>query len=375
MKIRSQEIPSVGKIHKLFREKAIDSGFIVALYSLCYDLAVSDRVLCSKEKKILDYIKRIHAIKHRDSEDKAISTIKAASYKGCHQDAFRVLKELALAEDVLTEKKSALLYKCAKEWGIALTWREKLEHIVYGNVFRISVIIIILINAILIGIEVIYNEKWPLRLQNICTALFIIELTLKCIATGFRRFITNSWNIFDAIVTLPGLLPGATSVLTVLRTIRIIKIFQVFRIISENPDFRLIIEVMLRSLKAMVPLALLLCIFIYTYAILGMELFGKGINQFSTFKEAVFTLFRMLTLENWSDLRDKAVEMYGYWIPTVYFVSWIIIGAFMIFNLVIGIIVNKYDETKEENREQDPEEKERFFEELREFLREKEGEK
>lgn len=65
--------------------------------------------------------------------------------------------------------------------------------------------------------------------------------------------------------------------------------------------------------------------------------------------KAMFTLFRELTGEDWTDLRYNHITAYEYGyikasptIINVYHISWFILAAFLLLNLVTGAILNNY---------------------------------
>ena len=58
----------------------------------------------------------------------------------------------------------------------------------------------------------------------------------------------------------------------------------------------------------------------------------------------MLTLFNIVTLEGWVDIMDIAMEAYPW--AWIYFVSFIVIGTFVVINLFIAIIINSLDEAK-----------------------------
>ena len=80
----------------------------------------------------------------------------------------------------------------------------------------------------------------------------------------------------------------------------------------------------------------------------GWVLFGDhDPASFGNIGRALLTLFQILTLEGWNEVLDKEMELQLVW---VYFVSFVLIGTFVVLNLVIAIIVNSMDEVREIER-------------------------
>ena len=84
-------------------------------------------------------------------------------------------------------------------------------------------------------------------------------------------------------------------------------------------------------------------------------------DPFGSLGEAMFTLFRELTGEDWTDLRYNHITASEYGVlrvtPTViniYHISWFVLAAFLLLNLVTGAIINNYQTVIEENKERTP---------------------
>ena len=79
-------------------------------------------------------------------------------------------------------------------------------------------------------------------------------------------------------------------------------------------------------------------------------------DPFGSLGEAMFTLFRELTGDAWTDIRYNQVKASEYnvikvnsAIINIYHISWEILAAFLLLNLVTGAIINNYMTVIEEN--------------------------
>jgi voltage-gated sodium channel len=80
---------------------------------------------------------------------------------------------------------------------------------------------------------------------------------------------------------------------------------------------------------------------------LGWSVFGQALpNEWGTITRAMLTLFVLLTLENFPTYLDAAREVTPW--ATVYFVSYVLIAAFVVFNLLIGIIIGSMERAREQ---------------------------
>jgi len=218
-------------------------------------------------------------------------------------------------------------------------WRERLGHWVEGRAFSRFIIGLILINAVILGMETspgIMDRMGPaLGLANgLILAIFVAEILLKLLALG-PRFFRSGWNIFDFLIVSISLVP-ASGPLEILRALRILR---VLRLLSQVPKLRVIIESLMRALPGMGWTALLLLLVFYVFAVMGTMMFGQQFPEYwGNLGLSLFSLFQIMTLESWSSgVARPMMEVYP-WI-WVYFVPFILVSSFMVLNLFIAIIV------------------------------------
>ena len=218
--------------------------------------------------------------------------------------------------------------------------RGSIQWLVETSWFQNTIILLICINGITLGL--VTSEAiaaWgggiiPL-LNQIIIAVFVVELGLRIVAWG-PRFFLSPWSLFDFFIVAIALLPagGAYSVLRALRILRLL------RLISQLGNLRVIIESLLRALPGIGWIGGLLMLIFYVFAVMGTELFGDSFPQlFGSVGLSMYTLFQVMTLESWSEAIARPVMEDHTW-AWVYFVTFILISAFTVLNLFIGIIVN-----------------------------------
>jgi len=89
-------------------------------------------------------------------------------------------------------------------------------------------------------------------------------------------------------------------------------------------------------------------ILFFIYAVLGFHLFHEhDPTHWRNLAHALLTLFRIVTLEDWTDVMYKAMEMSPFY--ALYFVSFVVIGTFVVVNLFIAVVINNLDEAKYEH--------------------------
>ena len=86
-------------------------------------------------------------------------------------------------------------------------------------------------------------------------------------------------------------------------------------------------------------------ILFFVYAVLGFHLFHEhDPTHWRNLGYALLTLFRIVTLEDWTDVMYKAMELSPAY--ALYFVSFVVVGTFVVVNLFIAVVINNLDEAK-----------------------------
>lgn len=244
--------------------------------------------------------------------------------------------------------------------GTSANWRPRLGHwIEHGWPHRL-VVALIVANAITLGLETseaVVAEAGPLlRAFNVLVlGVFSVEIVIKLVAFG-PRFFRSGWNVMDFLVVAVSLVP-ASGPLAILRSLRILR---VLRLLSTVARLRQLTESLLSAIPSIGWITFMLGLVFYVFAVIGTELFGGRFpDWFGNVGASMYTLFQVMTLESWSmGIARPVMEAFPY--AWLYFVPFILISAFTILNLFIGIIVNSMQALhweEEEMRRQETEAK------------------
>ena len=125
------------------------------------------------------------------------------------------------------------------------------------------------------------------------------------------------------------------------------RLLRVLRLLSAMPGLQIMVTALLNSIPRIAQMALLSSLLFYIYAVIGQTLFSQHDPQhWGSLHIALLSLFRILTLEDWTDLMYSGMELYSW--SWIYFVSFVLLATFVIFNMLIGIILNSMEEAREE---------------------------
>jgi voltage-gated sodium channel len=100
-----------------------------------------------------------------------------------------------------------------------------------------------------------------------------------------------------------------------------------------------------RSIPGMGHVLMLMSIIFYIYAVTGYHLFREhDAEHWGTLGSALLTLFGIVTLEGWVQVMETVLEPHPW--SWVYFVSFVLIGTFVMLNLFIAVVINNLDASK-----------------------------
>lgn len=257
---------------------------------------------------------------------------------------------------------------------------ETLKKIAESKTFQRAILAVILLAAVLVGLEtypdvVAEHGKLLDWLNDLVLWIFAVEALIKMGQYGrnWHRYFQDPWNVFDFSIVVVCFLPLDASYAAVLRLARIMR---ALRLMTALPELQLIVGALIRSIPSMGYVGVLLALNFYVYAVIGVFIFSENDPvHFKDLPTAMLSLFRVVTLEDWTDI--MYINMYGvdrypglasYVNPTgitpdpatcpptlvgvLYFASFVMLGTMIMLNLFIGVIINSMDEAKVE-RERD----------------------
>eukprot|EP01083_Nonionella_stella_P278331 946520_1 len=201
------------------------------------------------------------------------------------------------------------------------------------------------------------------------TFLFLAEALIKLTGLGLEQYLSSSWNIFDFVIVIISV--GSFALEAQIGTksfdftvFRVFRILRIFRLVKRYAGLKRLVQTIIIALPSMANIGCLLLLLFFMYAVAGQQLFGKIENldgdnlnvhaNFGNFWFAVLTLYRIATGESWNGIMHDVTanlkcsmpaceQVY----PLVYFLSFVILGQFMMLNLFIAIILENFEHVAE----------------------------
>ncbi|KAF2358934.1 Ion transport domain, partial [Trinorchestia longiramus] len=143
-------------------------------------------------------------------------------------------------------------------------------------------------NAVVISVSE-EDSWWDAPLEWCFLSCFLLEIALKLLTLGIRRFFRRAWNTFDFIVIGLAFAIGVAEavldeeresrlsldVLLVLRVLRLVKI------VGSIKSFQMIVHTLAKIVPSLTTYGAVILIFYYKFAIVGMEIFAGLIKTSS----------------------------------------------------------------------------------------------
>ncbi|XP_026717156.1 voltage-dependent T-type calcium channel subunit alpha-1G isoform X12 [Athene cunicularia] len=310
----------------------------------------------------------------------------------------------------------ARLPSCCKQrdsWSIYIfaphsRFRMMCNKIITHKMFDHIVLVIIFLNCITIAmerpkIEPHSAERIFLTLSNyIFTVIFLTEMTVKVVALGLcfgeKAYLKSSWNVLDGVLVLISVIDilvsmvsdSGTKILGMLRVLRLLRTLRPLRVISRAQGLKLVVETLMSSLKPIGNIVVICCAFFIIFGILGVQLFkGKFFvcqgedtrnitnksdcteasykwvrhkYNFDNLGQALMSLFVLASKDGWVDIMydgldavgvdQQPVMNYNPWM-LLYFISFLLIVAFFVLNMFVGVVVENFHKCRQHQEEEE----------------------
>ena len=218
--------------------------------------------------------------------------------------------------------------------------RTALARLISHRAFEPTIMTLIVINAITLALETSPTAMdmagpFLVAVDRGILAIFVFEIAARMIV-DFRGFWRDPWRIFDFVIVGIALVP-TTGALSALRAFRILR---VLRLVSAVPSMRRVVAGLLSALPGMGSIVTLLMLIFFVFSVISTKLFAASFpDWFGSIGASAYTLFQVMTLESWSmGIVRPVMEVYPF--AWVLFVPFIILTAFAVLNLFIGVIVD-----------------------------------
>lgn len=229
--------------------------------------------------------------------------------------------------------------------------QQKVYDFVHSGKVQGLVTLTIILNSIILGLEtdadiMDFMGSLLVLLDHFCLFVFTVELVLKIFAERVE-FVKSGWNVFDFFIVAISFMPSSGA-FSVFRVFRVFRAFRTLKIIEHIRSLRIIIAAIFGALPSIGWVSVLLLIIFYIFSIIGTTIFGPEFPEwFGSIPKTMYTLFQVMTLESWSmGISRPVMEVFPH--AYLYFIPFILMTAFLVLNVVIGMVTNSIGEISEQ---------------------------
>uniref|UniRef100_A0A8B9CHD0 Sodium channel protein n=1 Tax=Anser brachyrhynchus TaxID=132585 RepID=A0A8B9CHD0_9AVES len=285
-------------------------------------------------------------------------------------------------------------------WNVRKTCFRIVEH----DWFETFIVFMILLSSGALAFEDVYIEQRRVirtileYADKVFSYVFVIEMLLKWVAYGFKVYFTNAWCWLDFLIVDVSIISLTAnwlgySELGAIKSLRTLRALRPLRALSRFEGMRVVVNALLGAIPSIMNVLLVCLIFWLIFSIMGVNLFaGKYYRCINTTSGELFeisvvnnksdcmallhtnevrwvnvkvnfdnvglgylSLLQVATFKGWMDIMYAAVDsreieeqpsyeinLYMY----IYFVIFIIFGAFFTLNLFIGVIIDNFNQQK-----------------------------
>ncbi|XP_058166614.1 sodium channel protein para isoform X37 [Anopheles ziemanni] len=247
------------------------------------------------------------------------------------------------------------VWDCCWVW---LKFQEGVAFIVFDPFVELFITLCIVVNTLFMALD--HHDMDPdmekaLKSGNyFFTATFAIEASMKLIAMSPKYYFQEGWNIFDFIIVALSLLELGLEGVQGLSVLRSFRLLRVFKLAKSWPTLNLLISIMGRTMGALGNLTFVLCIIIFIFAVMGMQLFGKNYLDnmdrfpdgdlprwnFTDFMHSFMIVFRVLCGEWIESMWDCMLVGDVSCIP--FFLATVVIGNLVVLNLFLALLLSNF---------------------------------
>ncbi|XP_059875706.1 cation channel sperm-associated protein 1 [Delphinus delphis] len=254
-----------------------------------------------------------------------------------------------------------------------LLW-EKLSHLMWGLsrmlrkltdslAFEAFIVFIVCLNTIMLVAQTfaeveVRGEWYFMALDSIFLCIYVVEAVLKIIALGLKYFL-DPWNNLDFFIMIMAVLEfmlmqinsssmrvvynqSIFRIFKVFKSLRALRAIRVLRRLSFLTSLQEVTGTLAQSLPSITAILILMFTCLFLFSVVFRALFRySDPKRFQNIFTTIFTLFTLLTLDDWSLIYlDSRAQGAWYIIPIL--MIYIIIQYFIFLNLVIAVLVDNF---------------------------------
>ena len=270
-------------------------------------------------------------------------------------------------------------------------YEQKFSNLVMSRSFDIFVDVVLFLNAIVVGLQsypdlsgqtIGHSQSLAQRnlqspyelLETVFTAFYCFEMLFKIIVYGWKKYVSDGRNVFDAFVTVLVMVativvyyPNGISSHLIIRLAVMIRVLRLARLLTAVKQFEIIGNTFMVIIPAAKRIAKFMFFVMYLVTSMGIAFFGGLVtrdpsnpntakleqtafgsgdywaNNFNDYPSGFNSLFNLLVVNNWIILAAGLEEVTGHkWWTRLFFFAFHIIGVVVVNNIVVAFVIDSF---------------------------------
>jgi voltage-dependent calcium channel L type alpha-1D len=251
-----------------------------------------------------------------------------------------------------------------------------IHDLVRSNAYKNVILCVIMFNTIILSADhygISPEGQSVLDTANfVTTVIFFLDMVLHCTAVGLKTYWSSASTCFDGVIAFVSVaelvaarVDSSGTSKSSISAFRSLRLLRLFKMMKHWTSIHHLLETIARAASEVQNFAILLILFVFIYALIGMQLFASRLHfdesgahvaitdpnyekstvprsNFDDIGHALTTVFQVLTGENWNEVMYDCWRATS-WIAPVYFISLIIQGVFCCLSLFLAILIRQFD--------------------------------
>jgi len=252
-------------------------------------------------------------------------------------------------------------------------WSRGCRHLAEHPRFQGFMVGIILTAGVLVGLSTQFENAVLTALDNVILGIFVVEVVAKLSSDEKHplTFFKDNWNVFDFVVVAGSIIPMLLrlDIASMISMLRLLRLLRVLKLVKSLPRLKIIVDALIDGFGSMFYLCVLMFLVFFLFAIVGMMLFEKNDPwHYGTLNSAMLSLFRISTLEDWTDImfiNQYGCDAYGWqvypalspcaprpmgWWSVLYHVVFTVLSSMVLLTTFLGVVVTSMDKASSAQR-------------------------
>jgi len=261
-----------------------------------------------------------------------------------------------------------------------------LRWVIFHSYFEYGIDVILILNGVFFAFQTFYfiTGRFDRSFESQAvewsfTLLWTFEMSAKMFLMGLKSYFASYKNVFDATITVVGLIASVLSEFNLVgnkfvRVIMILRSLRLLRLFSRMKKFRMIFATLVQLIPIFTALLGVLVFQYYFFGLIGIRLFGGLLNtqnpilqtttyaavhyypnNFNDFGSACVVLFDLMVINNWFIYMDAVALVTNESSRIFFFLFWFFTNLLTL-NLLVANILDAVSAQLDKLKELDGEE-------------------